>query len=145
MDAHLECVESLIDFLLAHSKSSIKFEQIDALVLSIFYSEACLVHLTQPGQRIDAKIWSISNKIMSLFDKFAAFDETSAYKSTLFKILKFLLYLIQNVKDSKCIVMLWKIMSKLLFKWKILVPSTSKQTNVLRKITSIFSNDQKVQ
>ena len=144
MDAHLEGVESLLDFLLAHSKNPIKFEQIDSLMLSIFYSKACLVHLTQPGQRLDAKIWSISNKIMLLFDKFAAFDETSSYRSTLFKILKFTLYLIQNVKDSKCIVMLWTILSKLLFKWKILVPSTSKQMNVLRKLTSILINDQKV-
>lgn len=145
IDSHLDAVESLIEFLVTQSKSPIKIEQIDTILLSVFYSISCLVHFTQPAQRLDAKVCSILTKIYTLFEtKLCAFDETSNFRSTLFKCLKFDVYLIEHIKDPKCIVALWKLFCKLVFKLKVIVPSSDKEYNVIRKIFTIMFNDQKV-
>lgn len=141
---HLEVIEILLDFLINHSKSLIKIEQIDGLILSSFYSTACLVHLTHPEQRPDLKVASVCNKILVLFEtKLSTFDENS-FRSIFFKILKFVIYLIEHIKDPKCIVTLWKLFSKLVFKFKVLMPSCDRQMITIQKIFKILLNDQQV-
>lgn len=144
IETHLEVIEILLDFLITHSKSPIKFEQIDGLILNSFYSTACLVHLTQLEQRFDLKVAAVCSKILALFEtKLSPFDESS-FRFILFKILKFVIYLIEHIKDPKCIVALWKIFTKLVFKFKILMPSCEKQMMTIQKVFKILLNDQQV-
>jgi hypothetical protein len=144
IDSHLEVVESLIDYVSSQSKA-VKFDSIDSLLIGCLYSIASFVHLTQPAQRLDAKIGVISAKINLLFDGKLTGLEEPGQKPMLFKALKYFVYLIEHIKDPKCIVTLWKLFSKLVFKLKILIPiSTHRHSAMIRKIFDILVVDQKV-
>lgn len=143
IDLHLDTIESLIDYIGSQAIGTVKFESVDRLLLSVFYSVSVLVHIS--GQRLDSKVGSISAKILGLFDgKLAEFDSASDYRCTLFKQLKYVVYLITKIRDPKSIVTMWKLFSKFVFKLKTMVPCAETHMMTLRKIAEILVDDQKV-
>ena len=131
----LGSIESIYDYLTkTTSIAQIKFESIDSFLLSTFYLYIHLcnhfknqkqssqkISLSQQCHRPEAKLSAHLIKASSLFESKISKLNEEKNKQNLIKLTKFLIYLIKNFKDAKSNVFIWKMISKLCVKFKILL------------------------
>ncbi|RNA26921.1 hypothetical protein BpHYR1_023718 [Brachionus plicatilis] len=132
----LVSIDSIYDYLA--KASQIKFESIDLFLLSTFhlYVHLCnhfktqkqlsqRMSLSQMNSRPDARLSAQLIKASMLFESKIANLNEEKNKQNLIKLTKFLIYLVKNFKDAKSNVFVWKMVSKLCVKFKILLNNSN--------------------
>lgn len=126
------------------SITQIKFDLIDLFLLSTLNSFVCLCGYlknnkqfnfsqkatisSQSGSRLDLKLSSLLIKVLALFEsKITNLNELSN-KPNLIKACKLLVFLVKNFKDTKSNVFVWKTISKLVIKFKILLNNNNNES-----------------
>ncbi|CAF0811834.1 unnamed protein product [Brachionus calyciflorus] len=132
----LNSIDLIYDYLLkSQTITQIKFELIDLFLLSTFNSFVQLckyfknqksfsqktLSMSQVSSRPDAKLSAQLIKASNLFESKITNLNEETNKTNLIKLNKFLVYLLKNFKDAKSNVFVWKMISRLVVKFKILL------------------------
>jgi hypothetical protein len=131
LNSVLKNLELIYDYLLNCQSAKIKYEQVSVFLISTFNSVLLVNKYFKrfPASDLEKQSTLLMYKVFNLFEsKLLAtlsqdFNTNSSKtsKSILIKTCKFFAYFINNTKDTKLALLIWRIMSKLLITNKLLV------------------------